>query len=127
MNRYDPLKGPDPKSWTAMDEAERLLLIERFHKKAGIRLPNRRLHAVIHGIVESQVAMGNATPAAATLRRLMTEGLDRHEAIHAIGSVLAEHMQDLLAKRVAADPNEAYYRCLNELTAEQWKDMGEEE
>ena len=39
--------------------------------------------------------MGNETPVAATLDRLMHEGLDRHDAIHAIGSVLAGLMWEM--------------------------------
>jgi hypothetical protein len=47
-----------------------------------------RAHAANHVIVENQLAMGDATVVPATLARLMQEGLDRHDAIHAIGSVL---------------------------------------
>jgi hypothetical protein len=39
--------------------------------------------------VENQVALGDTFAARAVLLRLMAEGLDRHEAIHAIGSVLS--------------------------------------
>jgi hypothetical protein len=39
--------------------------------------------------VETQLAEGHAE-ATAALDRLLQEGLDRHEALHAIGSVLAE-------------------------------------
>jgi hypothetical protein len=39
-------------------------------------------------IVENQVALGDTFAARAVLLRLMAEGLDRHEAIYAIGSVL---------------------------------------
>src|SRR6266850_2162864 len=35
----------------------------------------------------------------ATLNRLMGEGLDRHEAIRAIGLVLSEHIYDLAPAR----------------------------
>lgn len=51
----------------------------------------------------------------------MNEGLDRHDALHAIGSVLAGHLNDL-AKGVPlpADPNVAYYAALERLTAKSW-------
>jgi hypothetical protein len=45
-----------------------------------------------HVIVENQVALGEAYPVQSVLLRLMEEGLDRHDAIHAIGSVLAERL-----------------------------------
>ena len=64
-------------------------------QQAGIKLPNRRVHAALQAIVETQVAMGDETEAQATLIRLLSEGLDRHDAIHAIGDVLAEHMYNL--------------------------------
>jgi hypothetical protein len=51
---------------------------------------NDRIGATVHVIVENQVALGDAFPAKAVLIRLMNEGLDRHEAIHAIGSVLSK-------------------------------------
>ncbi|MGY4511289.1 hypothetical protein [Bradyrhizobium sp. USDA 3650] len=45
------------------------------------------MHAVIHAVVESQIA-DRELPVRAAAQRLMSEGLDRHEAIHAIRSVL---------------------------------------
>jgi hypothetical protein len=101
MKRYDPLVAPDPESWLTTDEGERQRLVERYHRRQGVRLPNLRLHAVIHVVVESQVAMGDELPVAGTLARLITEGLDRHEAIHAIGNVLAGHIHDLMTAPAA--------------------------
>jgi len=49
-----------------------------------------RAHAATHGIVENQAAMGHATVVPTTLDRLMRDGLDRHDAVHAIGSVLLQ-------------------------------------
>ena len=51
----------------------------------------------------------------------MDEGLDRHEAIHAIGSVLVEFMTDLMkAPKSGGDPNVAYFAALERLTAANW-------
>jgi hypothetical protein len=47
-------------------------------------------------MVETQIALGDETPARRTAQRLMDAGLDRHEAIHAIGWVLIEFMSDLM-------------------------------
>jgi hypothetical protein len=113
MKMYDPLKPPKPEEWQSMDEQERLDLVEGFHRRAGIRVPNAKVHAVIHVIVENQFALGDELPVKRTVQRLMSEGLDRHDAIHAVGSVLIGHISDLLAAleaEVGADPNPPYYR-----------------
>jgi len=123
--QYDPDKHPDPKEWLALDEDERLLAVEEYHKKRRIRLPNARLHAVIHVIVENQVALGDEIPAKPTLLRLVQEGLDRHDALHALGSVLAAHLFDLLkAGPQGADSNAKYFDGLRRLTVESWRQSG---
>jgi hypothetical protein len=121
---YDALKAPDPQEWLELDEQERLDLVKRYHIRAKLPVgENERLHAAAHVIVENQVAMGNVTVVPATLARLMREGLDRHDAIDAIASVLVGIFFD-----VAKDPskridiiNAAYGRELAELTAESWR------
>ena len=55
MKRYDPSRSPDPEEWLALDEGERQMLVEAYHRRARIRPPNRRLHAVFHVIVENQI------------------------------------------------------------------------
>jgi hypothetical protein len=65
--------------------------------------------------------MGDATVVPATLARLIREGLDRHDAIHAIGGVLMGIFFDASkdpGKQV--DINAAYGRELGELTAASW-------
>jgi hypothetical protein len=126
MSRYDPDKLPN-KAWLAMDEAERITSIEAFHKRAGIQLPDHTIHAVIHSIIEAQVAEGDALPVAATLRRLMAEGLNRHDAIHAIGALLAQTIHQLLGPKPQADKaNQAYLDDVKSLTAKQWLAMNHE-
>ncbi len=117
---YDPLTAPNSDDWEAMDEAERMMIVMDHHREAGVELPNERIHAAIHVIVENQIALGDETAAAATLERMIREGLDRHEAIHAIGSVLADFMQGLLDGSVAPGSNEKYDEALEKLTAAEW-------
>ena len=126
LDEYDPLKAPDPEAWQTLDEGERILLVRDYHSEAGVKLPNLDLHAALHVVVENQVAMGDEIPVRATLERLMDEGLDRHEAIHAVASVLAEHLNELMQGGDAgADVNETYYRNLKRLTVARWlKDYG---
>ena len=128
MEGYDPEQGIDPEEWSALDEGERQYLVERYHRKNRIKMPNSRLHAAIHVIVENQVALGDEIPAQETLARLMREGLSRHDAIHAIGSVLSGHMFNLIKEGAKSqDVNAGYYRQLEELTAEGWLNSFNEE
>jgi hypothetical protein len=126
--RYDPLKKPDANRWLKLDESVRLRMVLTYHRKKKFDLPNENMHAVIHVVVENQVALGDETPVEATLKRMMDEGLDRHDAIHAVGSVLAAQIWDIMQGNVGddGDPNLAYAEELSQLTAKQWlEDYGE--
>lgn len=115
----------------AHSEEERLDLVRRFHEREG-ELPedaNAELHAVCHVTVENQVALGDETPVADTLDRLVDEGLNRHDAIHAIAGVFMEH---LWKRQKALDEGRAtpgdstltedYFEDVKTLTAQQWRD-----
>lgn len=57
-----------------------------------------------------------------TLARIISEGLTRHEAIHAIGSVLIGYFQERLnEKQPASDDQAGYYASLKALTADMWR------
>ena len=123
MNRYDPEAAPDPHAWLALDEGERTLLVERYHRDARIDLPRaaRTIHATIHVVVENQWALGDE-PVVRALSRLMKEGLSRHDAVHAIGSVVTEQIYDLLHSKDAAESSGArYYAAIERLTAASWR------
>ena len=122
IDRYDPLETPDPREWLDLDEGERLRLVEDFHRRARVRLPNAKVHAVMHAIIENQIALGDEIPVQRTAQRLMDEGLDRHDTIHAIGSVLVGHMFDLTRQPATDDdPNQPYFAELEHITAESWR------
>ena len=87
-------KAPDPARWLALDEQRRIQLAEKHHRAARTRLPNLKAHAIFHAIVENQIAE-DLDPVVRAVSRLTGEGLTRHEAIHAIASVLAAHLRDL--------------------------------
>lgn len=132
MKQYNPHKTPNAAKWLAMDEHRRIFLAQGYHRRANTRLPNEKAHAVAHVIVENQIALGDELPVR-TLRRLIAEGLNRHEAIHAIGMVLVEFIYDLM-KQPKAEPSEhgpdqskPYYDALQALTAESWRRSGSEE
>jgi Domain of unknown function (DUF1841) len=119
--RYDPTRPVDTEEWSQLDEGEQIGLVEEHHRRAGIRLPNLRLHAGLHVTVENQVLLGAETPIAAALQRLMGEGLDRHDAIHAIASVLSGVMYDALTRKEARDLKTVYYSEVSRLSAESWR------
>ncbi len=124
MKRYDPLIAPSPEEWESLDEGERIRLVEDYHRRARVSLPNAKIHAALHVIVENQVALGDETPVRRTVERLMSEGLDRHDAIHAVASVLAGHMYGVFSPSPSepiSDPKPGYYAELERLTAEEWR------
>lgn len=126
MKPYSPRKKPSPAQWLALDEDERILLIEEFHERKRINLPNVRVHASFHAIVENQLASGDPPQAVDTLKRLLGEGMDRHEAIHAIGSVVSEVMYHAMkSPSQKMDSPQAYIEGLVELTVEKWLASGE--
>jgi hypothetical protein len=117
--RYDPDKAPDPDDWLLADEQERLSAVEQFHRRRRVRLPNATAHAIFHCIVENQLAMHDPILVERTLARLMTEGLSRHDAVHAIANVVATDMSEMLRDRKTfSEPD--YIRKLGALTAERW-------
>jgi hypothetical protein len=71
MKRYDPSEAPAPEEWLDIDEAERVRLVEGYHRRAHGRLPNVVVHATFHVIVENQTALGDEIPVRRTLDRLM--------------------------------------------------------
>ena len=120
--QYDPDQPIDPGAWLEFDESERIEAVKEYHRRAKVRLPNANLHATTHVIVENQVAFGDAYPVKSVLLRLMEEGLSRHDAIHAIGLVLAERLfAGLKEEGAPADLNAEYLEKLNRLTAESWR------
>ena len=122
--RYDPLEHIDPDAWLELDETERKQLVVRYHRKEKIRLPNETTHALIHVIVENQLALGDEYPVKAVLARLMDEGLDRHDAIHAIGSVLSEiFFSAMHGEEVGSDLNVRYLEKLKVLSADSWRNQ----
>jgi hypothetical protein len=122
MDTYDPLEAPDSAAWLALDEGERIALVEAYHRKSRIKLPNVRIHATVHVMVENQVALGDEIPVRATLERLQRQGLARHDAIHAIAGVFVEHLNTVVqAEGKVDDLNAAYYKRLESLTPASWR------
>ena len=122
MDEYNPHHAPDSAEWLEIPESERIDLVSFFHEEAGEKLDgaNDTLHAVIHVVVENQVALG-VESVGETIIRLMRQGLDRHEAIHAVGAVLSEDIYNLLKGGQEKPSPKQYKRRLQKLTAKRWR------
>ncbi|MFL9912776.1 hypothetical protein PQR75_42145 [Paraburkholderia fungorum] len=123
MEEYNPGCAPEPESWLELDEQERIALVETYHRVARIKLPNVTAHAALHTIVENQIAL-NLDPVVRAMDRLGKGGLTRHDAVHAIGSVVAEHLFDILRTDQnddAATSQARYYAAVERLTAASWR------
>lgn len=123
MDAYNPERGPEPESWLELGEQERILLIETWHRVARIKLPNLTAHAALHVIVENQIAL-DLEPVVRAIDRLRKQGLTRHDAIHAIGSVVAENLFGILKagrNDDAAASQTRYYAAMERLTAVSWR------
>lgn len=120
--QYDADKNPDPGAWLELDEQERIELVIDFHRRTGVQIEKPESHAIAHVAVENQVALGEATSVPRTLCRLMDEGLDRHDAVHAIGSTLMEVMfATVHGPDDGGDVTAEYNRKLAALTAAGWR------
>lgn len=125
---YDPDKTPDPRKWLALNEHERIRLAQNYHQAARIKMPSVKAHAAIHAAVENQIATGFG-PSCRAIERLQKEGLTRHEAVHAIGSVLAAFIHEVATSEVVSqdDFQARLNTAIETLTAARWRALAEGE
>ncbi len=76
----------------------------------------------MHVVVENQTLLEDETPVAAALKRLQSEGLTRHDAIHAVATELSSlifeiHSESTISGDAAA---EQYYDGIRNLTKAKW-------
>ena len=120
--QYDADKNPCADTWLELDERERIELVIDCHRRTRVQLESPEPHAIAHVVVENQVALGEATRVPETLYRLMDEGLDRHDAVHAIASILMSVMSaDVHRRDDDGDLTTEYNRKLTILTAVGWR------
>jgi hypothetical protein len=127
MSGYDPDTALATDEWLALGEDERIILVENYHRDARVTIPKsaRRIHACIHVAVENQLAQQD-DPVVRALARLMGEGLSRHDAVHAIGSVVAELVYDITKEQVTENTGrDRYYAAVERLSAESWREIQE--
>ncbi len=127
MTHYDPKIQPDPAEWLALDELSRIELAEAYHRAARVKLPSVTAHAAFHAVVETQIAEG-LEPVVRAMARLMKQGLSRHDALHAVGSVVAEQIFEAANTKdedVGATLQARYNAAVERLTAEDWERSGD--
>jgi hypothetical protein len=71
-------------------------------------------HIIIHQTVENQIVGGEPREVRRVIRKLMRQGLSRHEAIHRVGSVLAGEIYHILKGDRPFDES-GYVRQLRQL------------
>lgn len=117
----------DPKTWLRMPEEQRLSLVTDFHANdkdgAAMDAGQMNMHCSIHVVVENQIAMNEPPNARQAIERLLEEGLSRHEAVHALGSVVSTQIWRTMREKKPAD-NDAMAREFDELTAATWLASG---
>jgi len=126
--QYDPARDPNPEDWLALDEDERLEAVLDFHQNSDEPLPESgdwMVHANFHVIVENQLALNDPPEVRRALDRLIGEGLDRHQAIHAIGSVLASHVHRILGGNSDESIWQEYERAVSELSLDTLREYQE--
>jgi len=122
---YDANRVLGAEQWLQLDERDQLSRVADYHQRAlppNQHPPNPQRHAGMHVIVENQLASGDPPETRAALERLFAEGMSRHDALHAIGWVLTEHMSKAMKAQTPLDM-QAYTRDLAQLTLKRWLAM----
>ena len=79
---------------------------------------NIDVHAVLHVIVENMIVLNDPPERAVAVERMVSEGLDRHDALHAAAVIVARHLpdyDDLTADRMDEALNQALASDIAEL------------
>ena len=122
MKDYNPNKAIDPQQWLALDEYWRINMIKEYHQQCDDDLEEdaRNAHSAMHCVVENQIAE-KVAHVPETLAKLTRQGLDRHEAIHAIAAIIAEDIYELMNGEQKTFDSKKYRRKLDKLTAKRWR------
>jgi hypothetical protein len=125
---YDASVAPDLSKWRTIKDRAKIHAIEDYHLLAEPDPDPESFmnHVAVHLTVEEHVAAGDPPEVGEAMARLMNEGLSRHDAIHAIGTVIFDVLDNLSGKTETFDL-QAYKQGLSELTVEKWLSYGEQE
>ncbi len=121
INKYNPSESIAADEWLAIDELERSDLVREFHEGLDGPPDEDSLpgHVIIHVIVENQIAM-DVELVPETIAKLVRQGLDRHEAVHAVGALISVQMFNLSQGKIEKFCPRKYKRQLTKLTAKRW-------
>jgi hypothetical protein len=120
---YNPESAPLASEWLGLPEGERLRLVATFHMVNRLKSGSAKAHAAIHTTVENQIAMGFG-PTVRAMARLQSQGLSRHDSLHAVGAVLSQHMFAALRNPNRADSQllqSELNAAIERLDAESWR------
>ena len=98
-------------------------VVSTHHMVNSEKSGNAKAHAAYHVIVENQVAIGFG-PTVRAFERLQQQGLSRHECIHAVGSVIAEHLFSTMRETEAVDSKDVQAQinaAIERLDANEWR------
>jgi hypothetical protein len=120
---YNPEVPPDAQAWLVSPENQRLRSVATFHMVNRLKSGNQKAHAALHVAIENQIASGFG-PTVRAMKRLQEQNLSRHDAIHAIASVLAEHLHKAMNSDPPPDSGSLQFAInldIDLLTAMNWK------
>lgn len=123
MHTYNPFVEPNKEEWLAASEVDRVDAVRQFHRSAHDNQFDDEalsIHCAIHVIVESQLAI-DLKPLPSTVAKLIRQGLDRHEVIHAIGAILSEDIFSIIRGEKSDFSLALYRHRLEKVTAKRWK------
>lgn len=120
--RYDADVNPDPVLWISTRKEERWQAIERYHVESSACFGDDvGFHAFMHSLVEEMLMSEQMPSVGAAFARLRTEGIQRHQAIHA----LAYRLRNLISKlsegaELTQDDSDAAIQEIDQMTAASW-------
>jgi hypothetical protein len=109
MREYNPAKSPDRQQWLALDKTRQLEIIRLAHDDMETSENALATHCGMHSAVETQIAQ-NSPGVRNAMGRLRKQGTSRHNALHAIGLVLIQHMRRMATSQDEPDIANAHYQ-----------------
>ena len=117
--RFDRLDPSDPD--------ERALLIQAEHPEFEEYLAdsswqgeidgmNPRFHLTMHEVIANQLWADEPPEAWQAAKRLRAQGMERHDILHELAGIMAEHMQPTMLRSEPFD-EDAYRRALGDLAS----------
>jgi hypothetical protein len=122
---YNPMEALDTEEWLALEEGERFDRVREHHlsRRSSHPVPEGfEAHVAAHVIAENQIAMNEPPETRRALERLIADGLDRHEAVHAIGFIVTQHVMEMLRSE-ARSTRASLSKSLDALDAQVWRRM----